>query len=71
MKYFKNLIPTFGKHSLIMLTYCNGPKVGIKLLKISHVRISFARQGANGALHLCPTAVDKSDSKAEDLGTFT
>jgi len=37
----QSLIPTFGKHSLIMLTYCIGPKVGIKLLKISHVRISF------------------------------
>jgi len=24
-----------------MLTDCNGPKVGIKLLKISHVRILF------------------------------
>jgi len=24
-----------------MLTYCNGPKVGIKLLKISYVRILF------------------------------
>jgi len=36
---FKILIPTFGKHSLIMLTYCNGPKVGIKLLKISNVRM--------------------------------
>jgi len=32
---FKNLIPTFGKHSLIMLTHCNRPRVGIKLLKIS------------------------------------
>jgi len=34
-------MPTFGKHSLTMSTYCNGPKVGIKLLKISHVRILF------------------------------
>jgi len=33
------LIPTFGKQSLIMPTYCNGPKVGIKLLKISHFRM--------------------------------
>jgi len=38
---FKNLIRTFGKHSLIMLTYYNGLKVGIKLLKISYVRILF------------------------------
>jgi len=38
---FISLIPTFGKHSLIMLTYCNGPKVGIKILKISFVRILF------------------------------
>jgi len=37
----KSLILTFGKHSFIMLTYCNGPKVGIKLFKISHVRILF------------------------------
>jgi len=29
------------KHSLIMLTYCIRPKVGIKLLKISHVRMLF------------------------------
>jgi len=29
----KILIPTFGKHSFIMLTYYNGPKLGIKLLK--------------------------------------
>jgi len=36
---FKSLIPTFGKQSLIKLTYCYGQKVGIKLLKISHVRI--------------------------------
>jgi len=38
---FKSLIPTYGKHSLIMLTHRNGPKVGIKFLKISHVRILF------------------------------
>jgi len=38
---FKSLIDTFGKQSLIVLTYCNGPKVGIKLLKISHVRMLF------------------------------
>jgi len=37
----KSLIPTFGKDSLIMLTHCNRPKVVIKLLKISYVRISF------------------------------
>jgi len=24
-----------------MLIYCNGPKVGIKLIKITHVRILF------------------------------
>jgi len=35
---FKTLIPTFGKHSVIMLTYFNRPKVGIKP---SHVRILF------------------------------
>jgi len=38
MRYFKTLIPTFGKHYLIMLTYCDVPKVGIK---ISHVRVLF------------------------------
>jgi len=41
MRYFKSLIPSIGKHSLIMLTYCIKPKVGIKLLNISHVRILF------------------------------
>jgi len=40
-RYFKNLIPTFSKHSLIMLTHCNRPKVGIKLLKVSYVRTVF------------------------------
>jgi len=25
----KSLIPTLDKHSLIMLAYCNGPKIGI------------------------------------------
>jgi len=34
-------MPSFGKHSLIMLTYCNVPKIGIKFLKIYHVRILF------------------------------
>jgi len=38
---FKSLIPTFDKHSLIILTHCNRPKVGIKLLKISYVGILF------------------------------
>jgi len=38
---FKSLIPTFGEHSLIMLTYYNEPKVWIKLLKIPHVIILF------------------------------
>jgi len=39
MRYFKSLIPTFGKNSLVMLTYWW--TVGIKLLIISHVRILF------------------------------
>jgi len=38
---FKNWIPTFGKHPLILLTYCNGPKAMFKLLKISYVKILF------------------------------
>jgi len=39
---FKSLIPTFGKHSLIMLTHPNRPKVEIKLLKVSqNVKILF------------------------------
>jgi len=33
MRYFlKSLVSTFGKHPLIMLTYFNGPKGGIKLI---------------------------------------
>jgi len=33
MRYFKSLIPTFDKHSLIMLTYCNEPKYGLNFYK--------------------------------------
>jgi len=35
------LISTFDKNSLVILNNCNGPKVGINVLIISHVRILF------------------------------
>jgi len=30
--FYESLVPTFGNQSLIMLTYQNGPNVGIKFL---------------------------------------
>jgi len=34
----KNALDAKCARSIFMLTYCNGPKVGIKFLKISHIR---------------------------------
>jgi len=41
MRYFKSLIPTFGPLQYVNMIKKYLPKVGIKFLKISHIRILF------------------------------
>jgi len=41
MRYFKKVNLYFWQTFFNYVTYCNGPKVGIKLLKISRVKTLF------------------------------